>query len=385
MFSTRAVRSIQGVSRIEWDDMAGDNAFASYGWLRTVEQTHRRLGDPQYLLLEENGKLAGAGIYYFLDRSLDGRGLDHELFGRVRKAAGNVGLSFHPVLVCGPTRSFGRHFLIESSSNEERAISITEALLNGMEKEAAKTKAALAFTQVMDTEAGLKRMLSEKRFAKTVSAPVNYLDIRWGTFEEYRENIKKISRNMEANIRKEINRNQREGVRISFLSNLEPHEDRLNELINGNYYKHNGAPFPYAPDFFRRLKENMGNDAVIYAAFKKEELVGFSILLKKQDCYYLPFVGVDHALSGNDATYFNITIYKPIMDGTAAGVRRIYMGTAMYELKKRRGCETLNAYTYYKSYNRIKDLAARSWFTIHSKWSKRKQSKHVGPRKQPAQ
>ena len=78
----------------------------------------------------------------------------------------------------------------------------------------------------------------------------------------------------------------------------------------------------------------------------------------------VPIEGVDHGMSGNDFTYFNINYYRPIMDAISSGKTRMNYGRGMYELKRRRGCKVKNICFYYKPYNVKEKIMAKSLFPL---------------------
>jgi hypothetical protein len=106
--------------------------------------------------------------------------------------------------------------------------------------------------------------------------------------------------------------------------------------------------------FFGRLKQALGEDVVSYVSFGRDMITGVCILLKTNKIGHIPMVAVNHEKAGNDRTYFNIFLYRPITDAISDQIRRQYFGRGMYELKARRGCVTKNLYIYYKSLNSLK-------------------------------
>jgi hypothetical protein len=116
----------------------------------------------------------------------------------------------------------------------------------------------------------------------------------------------------------------------------------------------------------------MGADAVIFIARKGCHITGTHILLKRGEIGHQNMVGVDHDLAGNDFTYFNIVFYRPITDAIAWGIKRLWLGVAMYDLKRRRGCKLSPAYHFYKSTRPLKNRLVAPWFWLHSAWWSRK-------------
>jgi len=156
--------------------------------------------------------------------------------------------------------------------------------------------------------------------------PLCYLDIHWNSFNDYKAHIRSVSKNSWKSIKREMNKSKREGVLIRQLENVDFCEDRLDELVNMNINAYNRLPFMFSKAFYKRLKENLGNDATIYVAVKEGCITGVSISISKDGMISVPIAGVDHGMSGNDFTYFNITYYRPIMDAISSGKTRMNYG-----------------------------------------------------------
>ncbi|MBW2173008.1 MAG: N-acetyltransferase [Deltaproteobacteria bacterium] len=97
---------------------------------------------------------------------------------------------------------------------------------------------------------------------------MNFIDISWSSFDEYLKYLGTLSSNRKKTVRREINRNRREGTVVKQLRVSDEHEDRLHQLLDMNSYKHNGRPFSFSRSFFLELQSNLGNDAVFYASWK---------------------------------------------------------------------------------------------------------------------
>jgi predicted N-acyltransferase len=368
MFSARTVGSIAEVKSSDWDDLISDCVLMSHGWLKTVEETLLDRFDRVYVLVEESGRLVGAAVCEYCGSNR----FDEILFGRLKGRASRLGISFGPVLDCNPFRSYGKAFLVEKGADPARKTAIIGELYSRIERDAENSGCSIGFSKLMDNEPELIRLLNERGFSRSVSPPLNYIDIEWSTFSDYKRHIASISRNMESNIRKEMNKNKREGVVIQTLDEVADSEGRLFELATLNQLKHNHMPFAFKRDFFSRLKNNLGRDTVFYTAVKGNDLIGLAVMLKRNGKAFTPIVGIDHDLSKNDATYFNICYYKPIQDAIENKISRIYFGYGMYDLKAKRGCSIRPVYIYYRSSNPLRNSAARGWMAVHSAWWGRK-------------
>ncbi len=375
MHKIKIVNTIKELKKDEWDAMIGDNVFASYGWLKTVEETF--IGDinPKYIIVLDSSKLIGASVCYLINKTDKGGYLDNLLLGRLKNFTLKLGISFLPIFLCCPMRCHGKHFLIAKEADSKYKEIIADELFTAIEKEASCRGLSVCFYNVMEDEGELIQLLKKRGYIRTLGFPLNYLDIEWSSFEGYKKYVRSISKNMQQNIVKEVNKNRREGVIIEALTNIDGYEDRLYELVNNNYYKYNQSLLPFTSKFFIKLKENLGEDVVFYASFKKGSVTGVCILFKRNKTGYLPIVGVDYEKAGNDATYFNILFYRPIMDAISEQMSMLYYGNAMYNLKAKRGCKINNTYVYYKPSNKFLKTVIKPWFALHSLWFRKKYSK----------
>ena len=363
--------NIKEIEKKEWDKLASNNVFSSYGWLKTVEETFIEKIEPLYFFITDSKGIVGASVCYIFNKTNISGNLDHLIFGRFMKQAGRSGLSFLPALICSPLVSHGFHCLIREDINPEERVSVTNNLLYAIEKTALEKRLPLAFVNVMTDETGLNELTRNRGYHKVLDIPLHYLDIKWKTFKGYKDHLKPISRNMWRHLNTEINKNRREGVLIQPVDDVAVYEDRLYELVNMNAYDHNKMPFKFSKAFFKKLKENLSDETTIYMAVKKGKVIGVSIILSRNGVGYMPIVGIDHELSGNDLTYFNIAYYRPIMDAISSGVNRIYFGRSMNEVKRKRGCAVQNIFFYYKPYNIWQKFLAAFLFPGLRMWKKR--------------
>lgn len=377
MHTIEIVHSIEQVAKNNWDAMAGDNVLAGYGWLKTAEETFIGNIDLKYLLVKDDDKLIAAAVCYVFNKTDLVENLDDLMFGRLKKYASILGLSFMPGFVCCPLSCLGKHFLFKTDTDANIKRTIMNALLDAIEAFASSHGLSPSFIHVMDDERDLMQLLDRRGYNKSVHIPLTYLDIEWDSFGEYRTSLKKVSRNTVKSIRREMNKNKNEGVSIEMLENPEAHHDCLYALLNNAYYKHNRKPFMYDRSFFGKLKETLGENALFYISRKGGAITGVCILLRTDEVGYIPMIGVNHEKAGNDFTYFNISFYRPITDAISNKLKRLYFGRGMYELKARRGCRTKNLYLYHKSFNSLKHLAVKPWFAILSAWNRHKLPRRV--------
>jgi predicted N-acyltransferase len=371
MDTLKKFHSIVQISEHVWESLAGDDVVCSYGWFKTMEETYARDRVVTYYLFEENGVPIGATISYLATSPRRDVNLDSIFFGRSQTWAHRVGLTFLPALVCY-FRAYGKHFLMADHLDRAARQRVTVHLLDAIEAEAARYQASLCFLRVMESELELWQLLRQRNYRLTLDFPLTYLDILWSNCKGYQDHIRRRSRKTAGSIRNEINRNRREGVVIESWTGEADLAPRMWTLLNQNYQKYNPGVFPFQQNFFERLWANLGDEAVVYIARKKEHITGVSVTLRRGAVAYTPMVGVDHALAGPDATYFVLGIYRPIQYAIDKHLMRIYFGNAQYSLKQRRGCKISNSYIFYKSPRPAVNNLVGLWFLVHRIWFEKK-------------
>jgi predicted N-acyltransferase len=358
--------TIKDIDKAQWDELAKNHVMSNYGWLKTIEETFVVKTVPQiFTILDSKGIVGACACYIFYAGNVFAN-LDHVIFGKYHKLAQQLKLSFLPALVCSQPYSYGSHFLLRKDLDSEQRRATTKELFLAIEETASKQNLPVAFINTTVEEAQLDGLLQTNGYQKALDMPLCYLDICWDSFNDYLTHFKVISKNSFKTIKGEINRNIKKGVLIHQLEDCGACEDRIHELINLNIHAYNNLPFMFSKAFYKKLKENLGNDATIYTAVKEGRITGVSIRLSKDGVDSVPIVGVDHEISGNDFTYFNITFYRPIMDAISSGKARINYGRGMYELKRRRGCKVENIYFYYKPYSFKQKLMAKWLLPLRS-------------------
>lgn len=365
-------KSITTVLKNDWDVLIGTNSLASWGWLRTIEETLSLNWNPLYLLLYDSEKhLIGAAICEIVNGLTDDR-MDALIFGRLKKIAWRSGISMAPALVCGTCGTYGAHLFTHPSLSPNNINAIENNLLDSLDSKAHELKLPIVFVHVLASQSHLMAHLDKRNFTHTLIPPMTQLDIKWINFIGYENHTKKISLNSFKMIRKERNRNKREGVKIKVLTDFEPYQKRLIELLNMTTYKYSGVPFWYKNNFFSKLKNNLGNNVVIFSAWKKEKLVAVCVMLCTSNEGFLTEIGVDHGLCENDFTYFNIAYYAPIEYAISNNLKTIHLDNALQELKLRRGFYLVNDHIYYKSNKSVSQNLTHWFFKLHTAWFQRK-------------
>jgi len=371
LYQTEIKKSIIEIQQAEWDSLDGsENILVSHGWLKTIEECLIEKIRFEYILLKntETGKIEGAAVCHLSYPSKKIETLDNLIFGRLKGVFSMLRIRFLPAYVCHPPFSYGTHFLFSRHLDEASRIAVMGCLLDTIEKQALLHRLPIAFINALDTEKDLFLLLKKKRYLKGRQIPLNHMDVDWQTFDEYLDHLKTISRHMKKMVKKQINKNEREGVSIRALGDSTDSEKKAYELVFLNHLKHNNRPFMFDKTYIQTLRKNLGDNAQITVAEKNSDIIGANVLLQKKDTGYLMHIGIDQAKSKKDYTYFNLGYYRPIKQAINEGTRMLYDGRGHYLLKARRGFRTKDLDFYYKPSNPVKSLMAGIWFPILARW-----------------
>jgi uncharacterized protein len=87
----------------------------------------------------------------------------------------------------------------------------------------------------------------------------------------------------------------------------------------------------------RRQGECLAGRAVVFACFRGDTVVGFSLAYRWGDVLALRVVGFDYGLLRGAGEYAQLAVHAPLRYCYEQGLRQLHLGTASYEAKCRRG------------------------------------------------
>ena len=373
MYEVEIHNSIEDVKKTDWDSLNDNNVFMCYNWLKTIESTFTLPVKPYYIMIFEKKKLAAASVCYFEKRNYKYRSIDNILLRKLTKIILLRNVSFLPVLICGPKRGYGTHFIFSDEVRNQNGI-LQNKLFDAIENIADANNASICFHNVMEHEPDLIMELIRKGYHKTKCLPLNYIDIKWSSFMDYRKYVSARHPSMKKSIPRHINKNRKAGVEIKQLQSIDGDQLRLFELLKMNHNKYNPSKFSLKKNFFQHLKENFEKDAIIYTAEKNGDAIGVNVEIRKGKEAATLFIGIDHDLSQNDLTYFNITYYEPIKNAIGSRLRRLYCGNSLYETKIKRGYNVSETFLFYKPRRKSMNTIVKIWFVLHYWWMTKKLS-----------
>jgi predicted N-acyltransferase len=372
MISVERLDSVASIDRTEWDRLAGDDVFGSWGWLRTVEETHLAAARVGYFVARDSDQLLAAVPFFFQDTTTAYGTPDLVLFGLFAPYAQALGIGVLPAFVCGQPFGLADGVLVARERPVEERWSLAGHLIAAIENIAAGERCTLCFRNVVGDGAEIARTLRTRRYVRAREMPTTVLEVRWSSFADYVRALKRRHPKTAQNIPREKHRALRAGVTLGELADPSALEERLHTLLDRHHRRLNGVPFPYGRGFLSALKRNLGDQAILFVAAKDGDPVSIVIGLRGGTALYLVMVGLDEIQSRRGFVYFNNSYNEPIRYAIEKGVRRVYSGKLVYEAKVRRGFDLLRLDMYVFVPRRLhaavlRPLSAWQAARIHSK------------------
>lgn len=360
-------RTIDEVDAVQWNCLAGNNAFATHGWLRTIEASCRVPLQALYFTLTHSGRLVASAVCYVCPPTSAIETLDDLIFGRLTETVQALGVSYLPAIVCGPLLGYGWHVGLHHALSDQEAAEACRAVLDAIAAEADARGLPLAFVHVLDDESHLDAFLNSDGYLRCRNIPVAVLDITSASFEQY---LASVPGKRRREFQRQINRYRDGGSEIIRLDDPVAAEARLLALLDANSIKRNGRPFSSGRGFIASLID--GADGVsVFASRKSGVMTATSIMLIQRRTAFLIAIGVDYQAAGDDYSYFQVTYNAPIAHAIERGIERIYYGRGLDDVKVRRGCWLTNSWIYVRPRPPMR-LPTRAWFAVASTWNRQK-------------
>lgn len=367
-------RTIRDLDAARWDRLAATSAFATHGWLLTLETCRRAAVEPLYMALWCEGRLIAGVACYVANAGQDMETLDDLLFGRVAALARAIGQSRLPALVCGPLVGYGWHIGVDPDVDEPEADRARRLVFDAVEAEAARRGLEVSLVHVLDQERGLCALLAERGYLRCRNIPTAVLDVPWASYDEY---LHHLSRKTRSEVRRQANRSRESGHALERLVDPdEAVEAPLQALVDENSRRHSGRPWVLGPSFFRTVTREVGPDVHVFVCRGRDGVRGVSVMLRRGDAAYPVVVGADAGPPRDHYAYFEVTYHAVIACAIELGIRRLYFGRGLADVKQRRGCRFVETWEYAQARGSRRPLAA-AWFAVASWWNRRKLSARV--------
>jgi predicted N-acyltransferase len=324
----RIVDSLGNVSPAEWDALAAGNPFASHAFLSALLETgcaSARTGwEPEFLLLERDGALAGAMPLF---RKWHSRG-EYVFDWAWAELAQHRGLVYYPKLVCAVpfTPVTGPRLLARDEA--DRAKLLTAAL------ERARELSSLHLLFPTPAEAALA---TSAGWVLRRSVQFHWHNQGYADFDDF---LARLSAHRRKVIRQERRRVREAGVRLRRLGGAEiarPHWEFFERCYRRTYAARGMRSYLHL-EFFLRIGETMAERLVLVLAERAGCPLAAALFLESDDALYGRYWG---AVEDVPLLHFECCYYQGIeraierrlarFEGGAQGEHKLFRGLAPVE------------------------------------------------------
>lgn len=367
--------SISGLSRGDWDTLTENDVYGQYGWLLSVEQTVRDARRARYFLLYCSGEPAAAAVLYEYRASDQPGRLGDLLFGRAASIINKLHLAPSRIAYCGPIIGQGRHVFWNKGVGPDEAARRVRLMLDHLDDHYSRAGIPVVFGRIPADEPELLAQLRCAGCIESLSWPINYIDIAWNTFDDYLKSLSRIGKNMSTKARREVAAPGKLGIKIDTGRRISESSAEIFELFARTNRKYGGEPPSFERSFIEALEMNCPNTVITNTAETSDEqgLVGAALLLRAGNRAAGPLIGVDQSdLNRKAFTYFNLSLYAPVKFCIEHRLSRMYLGSGMAPMKRKRGCEKMKVFVFVLPPGSLSGVLWRTWMMLHRYWVTKK-------------
>jgi predicted N-acyltransferase len=246
------------------------------------------------------------------------------------------------VLAISPLSWRGDIALARLSAEDEQVV--RDAVIAALQDVAREEKLPLCFFGVQEDKTELRRALAQQGFAELFLVYDHLLHVPGRSFTDYLDQFRSDARRL---VNREIKQARDAGVRFELTQDFGRVSARLAELREATYSKHGEDYLNYSAAFWAALERYVAPRAEAIIAYCGRELIGFSLLLNKQQELWFATIGRVYEGDGERApVYFNLAFYEPVKRALALGAKRIWFGPGASEAKRRRGARGCVLYSF---------------------------------------
>jgi predicted N-acyltransferase len=359
--------TVRDVPAEEWNALEGNHAMTSTGWLLLMETCQLEQYPVRYVVARDEQGILGAVTARLRDHAKL-QNPDRVLFASLTPLFRAVGLSAMPAIVCGADSPVGRAILVRSGLPAEQRSRVAEALIEHINQLGDRTGRTVIFRNVQEG-CFVRQHLERRGFLSTRDWPLAFLDRTWDSFQQYRQQLRKQHPSTENNIRQELSRARKHGLRIERLD-LERASQwaaQAHALMDMHFQRLGGQAFPYRPQYWPGLHTHLRDYAMVNAAYLADEMIGIALVLKWGDTLHMPNVGINAQRGIPAAAYSNLSFNYAVDVGTQMGVRRFLYGRSKYSFKMRRGCQLEGSLIYLRPSTLLKRTFWPLFFPIRTR------------------
>jgi predicted N-acyltransferase len=350
--NVKIFKSVDEIGKDSIDSLSNDG-FYTYGWFKTAENIQRHKLDPLYVTVFDRRELVALAPYFLRSEEYYPPWKPNWFLRNKILALGNlIKLPLNRVLLCSSPFCYRSTILVDKGYDRKKAVN---QISNVFDFICQKNRMFFsAFLSVSEQDKLMVSSLEHLGYQKFPFETSFYLDIQWKSFEGYLERRHGSNQGSGHSIRREIRKCEENGVKIDVVSEFGELSETLSNLYANLFWKWNGQKPPCDEAFYRRLNEFANDRIKLFVAKKDGEVVGFSCCFQQGETLDVHHCGFNYGVLGEkDYTYFNLCYYAPIKWSIERGIKRIYYGGNLSNVKKRRGCKPERMFSFIKVQNSV--------------------------------
>jgi predicted N-acyltransferase len=364
----RIIDTMSAVSRPDWQKIAVGHPALRHEVLGTLQSSANRPMALRIFLLEDDEGLVAAAIGEEVTAGNSHNPLDSALFGRARGVVRSIGLATAPALVFESALGSAPPMLVREGPSRSMHL---EQLLTEIERYGAQNKLGVAFSGIPASDADLTSAFDRHRYASSEVAATASLEVKWSDFDGYLRFVRSRSKNAAKTVRAERNRNARSGICIRHLPATAP-LDSIYVLARDHYRRKNQADLLDGPEFLPRLKQDIGEDLLCFAAERDGQRIASVAVVRFGDVGWVSWLGFAQDDRPNDFTYSNLAYYHLAESAANLGINTLLYGNSVLKAKEMRGCKIAVNRLYWRPRNSLARTLVRPYLSVHRAWYRRK-------------
>ncbi|MEV0575265.1 MULTISPECIES: GNAT family N-acetyltransferase [unclassified Streptomyces] len=319
----------------DWDDLTGTSPlYLGSGWMRFVDSGGG--ADPRYTTLTRGGRAVAALAAHW---NPDEGHADY-------RAQSVLGGSPHPApprLTLGGRRGFSSGLLKEPSAGPRRAAADLAALLTDTLANTPHSAGRWWWPYLTSDDADIVTEAARLAAPGPGDAGVQLrllgadcvMDLTGDSVDAFTAALPTKQRR--TNFRGEQRRYAESGLRTAQLKLSDVWEEGAGLLAQVQSKYGHDAPVDYLKDFLRRQVDQLDDRSVVFAAYRGDDLIGFTLCFVAGDELVVRLNGFDYARLTGCGEYAHLTVHEPLRHCYANGLRRLHLGMDSYDAKCRRG------------------------------------------------
>ena len=330
MKKTKIFNSIHDVPKEHWNQVLKNNHSCTYSYEFWEVMEQAKLNDfcYNYVLFydDKNNPVALTSFYTITT--------DIAIFApkKLRLALQHVRSVFpdflkFKMLECGTPITLNQAFVVSDQTSSKNVIKSLIELLFSTAKD--QGHFLIVIRDFEPKTHSLEPLFKKAGFHFVDSLPTTYMDILWGSSDDYLSSMKSYYR---SKLLKHLQINQKQGTRHELREDF----DELAEILCHQWQVVHSHASEYqreilTPEFYREFSLKLGAHSKVLLFYRDDELVGHALLLMDNDLLRWLYFG--RKAADNDSLYIYVA-HKVVETAILLGAKRLEFGLTTYPIKK---------------------------------------------------